>query len=95
MARLLPIRRLSIAVAGAASLVLVLSFPAQALAQVKVTISGGFSPPYRSALPEFERTSSIAVTTGSGASQGEEPETVGAQPGIPGLEFAGVARTIS
>jgi molybdate transport system substrate-binding protein len=52
---------------------------AQALAQVKVIMSGGFSAAYRSALPEFERTTGIAVTTGSGASQGSGPETIGAQ----------------
>jgi molybdate transport system substrate-binding protein len=51
----------------------------QALAQVKVIMSGGFSAAYRSALPEFERTTGIAVTTGSGASQGSGPETIGAQ----------------
>jgi molybdate transport system substrate-binding protein len=52
---------------------------AQALGQVKVIMSGGFSAAYRSALPEFEWTSGIAVTTGSGASQGSGPETIGAQ----------------
>ena len=53
--------------------------PAHALAQVKVIMSGGFATAYRSALPEFERTTGIAVTTGSGASQGNGPETIGAQ----------------
>ena len=42
-------------------------------------MSGGFATAYRSALPEFERTTGIAVTTGSGASQGNGPETIGAQ----------------
>jgi molybdate transport system substrate-binding protein len=51
----------------------------QALAQVKVIISGGFAAAYRSALPEFERMTGIAVITGSGASQGNGPETIGAQ----------------
>src|ERR1700676_3356620 len=51
----------------------------QALGQVKVIMSGGFASAYRSALPEFERTTGIAVTTGSGASQGNGPETIGAQ----------------
>jgi molybdate transport system substrate-binding protein len=74
-------RRLCIAAAGLASLVLALAFPALALAQVKVIISGGFSPPYRSVLPEFERTTGIRVTTGSGASQGKGPETIAAQLG--------------
>jgi molybdate transport system substrate-binding protein len=51
----------------------------QALAQVKVIMSGGFTAAFRSALPEFERTTGIAVTVGSGASQGDGPETIGAQ----------------
>jgi molybdate transport system substrate-binding protein len=56
-----------------------LAFPASALAQVKVIMSGGFTPPYRVVLPEFERTTGISVTTASGASQGKGPETIGAQ----------------
>jgi molybdate transport system substrate-binding protein len=51
----------------------------QALAQVKVIMSGGFATAFRSALPEFERTTGIAVAVGSGASQGDGPETIGAQ----------------
>src|SRR5476651_1412068 len=50
-----------------------------ALAQVKVIMSGGFTPPYRVVLPEFERASGISVSTASGASQGKGPETIGAQ----------------
>jgi molybdate transport system substrate-binding protein len=42
-------------------------------------ISGGFSHAYRELLPEFERTTGIAVTTGSGASQGTGPLTIRAQ----------------
>src|SRR6201986_4629828 len=41
-----------------------------------VIISGGFSPAYRSVLPEFERATGIAVTTLSGASQGTGPKTI-------------------
>jgi molybdate transport system substrate-binding protein len=48
-------------------------------AQVKVLMSGGFSGAYEQLLPEFERTSGIKVTTGSGASQGSGPQTIGAQ----------------
>ena len=81
MPRFLSTRRRSIALGGAVSLALSLACPAQALAQVKVIISGGFSPPYRSVLSEFERTTGITVTTGSGASQGKGPETIGAQLG--------------
>ena len=47
--------------------------------RVSVLISGGFAGAYDALLPEFERTSGIAVTTGSGASQGSGPHTIGAQ----------------
>jgi len=49
------------------------------MAQVKVIISGGFSTAYRQLLPEFEKTTGIAVTTGSGASQGKGPQTIAGQ----------------
>src|SRR5689334_17137104 len=41
-----------------------------------VIISGGFSLAYHKVLPEFERLTSIAVTTLSGASQGTGPKTI-------------------
>jgi molybdate transport system substrate-binding protein len=41
-----------------------------------VIISGGFSLAYHKVLPEFERSSGIAVTTLSGASQGSGPKTI-------------------
>jgi molybdate transport system substrate-binding protein len=50
-----------------------------ASAQLKVIISGGFSAPYQQLLPEFERKSGTKVTSGSGASQGTGPQTIGAQ----------------
>src|SRR5262249_38945149 len=53
--------------------------PVDASAQVKVMISGGFSGPYEKLVPEFERSTGIKVTTGSGASQGSGPQTIGAQ----------------
>jgi len=56
-----------------------LTWPACALAQLNVIISGGFTGAYQQLLPEFERTSGIQVTTGSGASQGTGPQTIGAQ----------------
>ena len=56
-----------------------LSWPVAASAQVNVLISGGFSGAYERLLPEFERTSGIKVTTGSGASQGTGPQTIAAQ----------------
>jgi molybdate transport system substrate-binding protein len=39
-------------------------------------ISGGFSLAYHKVLPEFERSTGIAVTTLSGASQGMGPKTI-------------------
>ena len=57
----------------------ILALPAVSFAQVKVIISGGFSAAYRELLPEFERTSGITVTTTTGGSQGDGPNTIGAQ----------------
>ena len=48
---------------------------------LNVLISGGFAGAYERLLPEFERTSSVTVTTGSGASQGSGPQTIAAQLG--------------
>jgi molybdate transport system substrate-binding protein len=56
-----------------------LIWPVAAEAQLKVLISGGFSGAYEQLLPEFERTSGITVTTGSGSSQGTGSQTIGAQ----------------
>jgi len=53
--------------------------PMPASAQLKVIISGGFSAAYEQLLPEFERASGLKVETGSGASQGSGPQTIGAQ----------------
>src|SRR5262249_18716410 len=48
-------------------------------AELKVITSGGFSSAYELLLPEFEHSTGIKVTTGSGASQGDGPKTIGAQ----------------
>jgi len=48
-------------------------------ARLHVLISGGFAPAYEKLLPEFERTTDIKITTGSGASQGAGPQTIAAQ----------------
>jgi molybdate transport system substrate-binding protein len=56
-----------------------LFWPVRSCAQLNVLISGGFSGAYEQLLPEFERTSGIKVTTGSGASQGAGPQTIAAQ----------------
>jgi molybdate transport system substrate-binding protein len=55
------------------------AWPIAAVAQVKLLMSVSFSGAYERLLPEFERTSGIKVTTGSGASQGTGPQTIGAQ----------------
>ncbi len=51
----------------------------QALAQVKVVMSGGFATAFQNALPQFELETGIAVITGSGSSQGTGPQTIAAQ----------------
>jgi molybdate transport system substrate-binding protein len=56
-----------------------LALPTASFAQVKVIMSGGFSAAYQEVLPEFERTASIKVTTRRGPSQGDGPNTIGAQ----------------
>ncbi|VIO76280.1 Aconitate isomerase [Bradyrhizobium ivorense] len=43
---------------------------------IKVIISGGFAAVYREVLPAFERSTGIAVETGSGASEGTGPKTI-------------------
>jgi len=60
-------------------LAILLAYSIPSMAQVKVIISGGFSSAYRQVLPEFEKTTGISVTTGSGASQGKGPQTIAAQ----------------
>jgi molybdate transport system substrate-binding protein len=57
----------------------VLALPTASFAQLKVIVSGGFSAAYREVLPEFERTTGITVATTSGASFGNDPNTIGAQ----------------
>jgi molybdate transport system substrate-binding protein len=63
---------------AALAIAAVLALPTSSFAQVKVIISGGFSAAYREVLPQFERTTGITVTTASGASQGNGPDTIGA-----------------
>jgi molybdate transport system substrate-binding protein len=53
--------------------------PTAAAAQLDVMISAGFSPAYREALPEFERSTGITVATASAASQGTGSNTIAAQ----------------
>jgi molybdate transport system substrate-binding protein len=63
----------------ALALVVTIALPSASYAQVKVIISGGFTAAYRELLPEFERTSGLTVTTTSGGSVGNGPNTIGAQ----------------
>jgi molybdate transport system substrate-binding protein len=60
----------------ALAVLIVLALPAASYAQLKVIASGGFSAAYKNLLPEFERTSGITVTTTSGASMGDGPNTI-------------------
>jgi molybdate transport system substrate-binding protein len=54
-------------------------FPASASAQVRVIISGGFTAAYRELLPQFEKSTGVTVTTSSGGSVGNGPNTIGGQ----------------
>src|SRR5438105_13649254 len=69
--------------------VMAVAFPGTSFAQVKVILSNGFGAAYREALPEFEKSSGIKVTTATGASQGNSPNTIAAQ--LRGGEYADVA----
>ena len=60
----------------ALAVLLLLTLPAASYAQLKVIMSGGFSAAYKGLLPEFEKTSGITVTTTSGASMGDGPNTI-------------------
>jgi molybdate transport system substrate-binding protein len=57
----------------------VMVLPAPAFAQVKVLMSGGFRAAYDDILPGFEKKTGISAITSMGASQGDGPNTIGAQ----------------
>jgi molybdate transport system substrate-binding protein len=59
--------------------VLFATSPGNAMENLTVMISGGFSLAYKQVLPEFERSTGITVTTLSGASQGSGPKTIKSQ----------------
>jgi molybdate transport system substrate-binding protein len=63
----------------ALGLAALLPLPSTARAELNVMISGGFSLAYREVLPEFQRTTGIAVATTSAASQGSGSNTMKAQ----------------
>lgn len=72
-------RKWSTTIGSMLTVAAVLAAPAVSFAQIRVITSDGFSNAYHEVLPEFERTTGIKVTTGSGSSQGKGPDTVGAQ----------------
>ncbi len=63
----------------AATLAMLSASEGNAMEKLTVMISGGFSLAYKQVLPEFERSTAIAVTTLSGASQGTGPKTIKSQ----------------
>jgi molybdate transport system substrate-binding protein len=66
-------------IAAVVVILVVNTFPGAGFAQVRVILSNGFGAAYREAIPDFEKTSGIKVTTSTGASQGNGPNTIGAQ----------------
>jgi molybdate transport system substrate-binding protein len=58
---------------------LVAASSAPASAQVKVLMSNGFRAAYDDILLDFEKQTSISVSTSEGPSQGDQPNTIGAQ----------------
>src|SRR5579864_8394497 len=57
----------------------VAALSAPAAAQVKVLMSNGFRAAYDDILPDFEKQTGISVSTSEGPSQGDQPNTIGAQ----------------
>src|SRR2546422_5895366 len=80
MSRIGPMKnRLQAAVRITLVIAAVVALPGASFAQVKVIISGGVSAAYRELLPEFEKANAITVTTTSGGSVGDGPNTIGGQ----------------
>ena len=71
--------RTAMAIRWIIAIIVMMSSPTVARAQLDVLMSGGFGGAYERLLPEFEKTSGVKVTTGSGASQGSGPQTIPAQ----------------
>ena len=63
------------------AITMLVALPTASHAQVNVNVlmSGGFSAAYQELLPEFQNNTGITVTTARGASQGDGPNTIGAQ----------------
>src|SRR5271169_1990550 len=55
------------------AITMLVAFPFPSPAQVRVLISGGFSAPYQELLSQFEKSTSVTVTTARGASEGGGP----------------------
>jgi molybdate transport system substrate-binding protein len=66
---------------GRAAIAIALAFalPASLPAQIAVLSSGGFFAAYQELLPQFQKSTGMTVTTARGASQGDGPNTIGAQ----------------
>lgn len=68
----------SILVAAVVAFSVLSAVSQSAFAQVRVT-SGGFAAPLREMLPEFEKSTGLSVEVIPGKSQGNGPDTIGAQ----------------
>jgi molybdate transport system substrate-binding protein len=64
---------------GRAAAILLLPLASFAQVKLNVIVSGGFSAAYRELAPELEKAAGVTVNTGSGQSQGNGPNTIGAQ----------------
>src|SRR6266545_1589149 len=71
--------RTGMAIRWIIAIIVMMSSPTIARAQLDVLMSGGFGGAYERLLPEFEKASGVKVTTRSGASQGSGPQTIAAQ----------------
>src|ERR1051326_429357 len=58
---------------------LLLGLPLASTAQLTVLTSGGFFAAYQELRPQFEKANHLTITTLRGASQGTDPNTIGAQ----------------
>ena len=56
---------------------LLFALPVLSFGQIKILMSGGFSPAYQELLPEFEKATGITITTLRGPSQGAGPDAAG------------------
>ena len=71
------------------AILVALTVPGIAAAQLNVITSGGFFVAYQELLPRFEKSTGISVTTRRGPSQGSGPDTIAGQ-----LQRGGVADVV-